>query len=492
MKNIVLSTLILIAITSLFSCKKFLDIKPQQQLLNDSAMATEKDLKAVLDGAYDGLQSTSVAGGDLTAFSDLMADDFDVLPNRLSNFGTSEIYNGQTSVQIGTLSEMWKQHYSVINRVNNVIYAIDSGRITGSDFQYNKNAYKGEALFIRAYCNFNLLQMFALPYNVQTIGTNTQLGIVLRTRPSLKGPEGLDKARSTVEECYTAVIHDLKEAYDLLITSGKITSIDRVSAMAAKALLARVYFTCGRYNEAAETSSFVINSAHYNLVNADGRDSTKLVSLFFVNGNSTYTDYGKPETIWQLVNTKDDNSGSLFGYYFSPYFMKVKADVVTTIDSLDDHIVRNGNSTVTGKSTFIKLFTTGDWYIDKYRKKQGANYVNNIILLRLSEMYLIKSEALSLATSNVSTEALDAFNKLKLRNYGIASFTPENTSDLNEFLEKVRHARRIELMSENGDRYTQLKRLGLPLRDGTTNYDKYVFKIPQEEMSSNNLIIQNP
>ena len=124
MRNSIKTISLFLVFTSLFSCKKFLDIKPEQQLINDSAMTTIKDLKAVLDGAYDGLQSASVAGGDVTAFSDLMGDDFDVLPNKLGNFGTSEIYTGQTSVQIGALSEIWKQSYGVINRVNNVIKTI--------------------------------------------------------------------------------------------------------------------------------------------------------------------------------------------------------------------------------------------------------------------------------------------------------------------------------------------------------------------------------
>jgi hypothetical protein len=107
-------------------------------------------------------------------------------------------------------------------------------------------------------------------------------------------------------------------------------------------------------------------------------------------------------------------------------------------------------------------------------------------------MYLIKAEAAAMASNSVSTEALDAFNKLKLRNYGIGSYVPENTSDLNVFLSKIRFDRRIEMMGENGDRYSQLRRLKLPLRDGTNNYAKYLFKIPQEEMASNNLMVQNP
>jgi hypothetical protein len=173
--------------------------------------------------------------------------------------------------------------------------------------------------------------------------------------------------------------------------------------------------------------------------------------------------------------------------------MKVKTNIMNAVDSLDDRIIRTSTgSTVSGKSSFTKLFTTGDWYTAKYNRVTGISYNTNIVLLRLSEMYLIKAEAAALATNSVSSDALDAFNKFKLRNYGIGSYIPETTNDINVFLSKIRFDRRIELMSENGDRYAQLRRLKLPLRDGSTNYAKYLFKIPQEEMASNDLIEQNP
>lgn len=493
MKNSITIVTLLTVILSFSACQKFLDIKPEQQLINDSAMTTERDLKAVLEGAYDGLQSTSVAGGDLTAFSDLMADDFEVLPNRLSNFGTSEIYNGQTSVQIGALSEMWKQNYSVINRANNVVRTIDLGSITGPEFNKNKNVYKAEALFMRAYCHYNLLQVFALPYNVNNKGGNTQPGVVLRTQPTLSGPVGLSKGRSTVEECYALIISDLIEAFNLLNGSGVTTSVNKISAMAAKAMLARVYFTTGFYNEATAAANEVINSGKFTMANHDGKDSTKIIAMFYNAGSSVINYNGKPEVIWQLVNTRDDNSGSLFGYYFSTYFMKVKTAVINSVDSLDDRIIRTSSgSTMGGKSSFTKLITTGDWYTAKHNRPSGINYSSNVVLLRLSEMYLIKAEAAALAANSISTEAIDAYNTLKLRNYGIGSYVPESFIDLTDFLTKVRGQRRIELIAENGDRYTQCRRLGLPLRDGTTNYAKYLFKIPQEEMASNELMEQNP
>jgi hypothetical protein len=493
MKYLYKYILLLLAFTSLFSCKKFLDIKPDQQLINDSAMTTVKDLRAVLDGAYDGLQSASVAGGNITAFSDLMADDFDVLPNRLSNFGTSEIYNGQTSVQINALRDMWRQNYGVINRVNNVIRTIDNGAITGAEFDNNKNRFKGESLFIRAYCHFNLLQLFALPYDVNNKGGNVQAGIVIRTEPTLNGPEGLSKARGSVEECYTAIINDLNEAYNLLNGAGAQTSVDRVSAMAAKAMLARVNFITGNYSSAVDAANTVINSNNFKLANEDGKDSTKIVKIYVTTGNSVVNYNGKPEVIWQLVNTSEDNSGSLFGYYSTNSYMRIKNDIINSIDTLDDRIVRNtSGGTVSGQSTLSEFFSSDLWYVSKYNKVTGVNFNSNVILLRLSEMYLIKAEAAALAANAVSSEALDAFNKLKLRNYGIGSYVAESTTDVNEFLNKIRFDRRIELMGENGDRYAQLKRLKLPLRDGTTNYAKYLFKIPQEEMASNDLIEQNP
>jgi cell surface protein SprA len=140
------------------------------------------------------------------------------------------------------------------------------------------------------------------------------------------------------------------------------------------------------------------------------------------------------------------------------------------------------------KDKYLKLFSEFNFN----PLPSNVSFNSNVILLRLSEMYLIKAEAAALAANAVNSEALDAFNKLKLRNYGIGSYTPETTTDLNDFLTKIRFQRRVELIGEFGDRYAQLKRLKLPLRDGSTNYAKYLFKIPQEEMASNELMVQNP
>jgi hypothetical protein len=59
-------------------------------------------------------------------------------------------------------------------------------------------------------------------------------------------------------------------------------------------------------------------------------------------------------------------------------------------------------------------------------------------------------------------------------------------------LDKVRIERRLEMMCEQGDRYMNLRRLRLPLRKVNENeYSKFLFKIPQEEISANPDLLQN-
>jgi hypothetical protein len=90
----------------------------------------------------------------------------------------------------------WYISYKIINDANTVIEAAQ--KISNPDLQTQQLV--GECYFLRAFCNFNLVRIFGRPYSQDP----SSPGIILRTSTS----DPAQKARSTVEEVYQAIIDD--------------------------------------------------------------------------------------------------------------------------------------------------------------------------------------------------------------------------------------------------------------------------------------------
>lgn len=463
-------TIVILLVISVSSCEKLLETDLNDRIPNDQAITSTRDLQLVLNGAYDGLQSGSLLGGNPIIYADLLADDA-IIGNeqKLNRFGKYEIYSMTSSPQITEIANFWSSAYSAINRANNVIYAIDNKLVTDNDFDANKDKLKGEALFIRAVAHFELVRFFAKPYDVDNIGGNSQLGVPYRLLPSFL-PDSLDAPRETVEVVYANVIADLQQSKQLLETAGVMTSTTAASAMASTALLARVCFYSGNYTLAAQYSNEVIISTYYSL-------SENVSDVFKLSGNSS-----NPEVIFQIVNIITDNSNSLIDTYSrqkNPLF-QTNSDIYNMFAAND-----------TRRSLLTKYFVI--YYIKKYDESvaDGVSQPLNRVYLRLAEMHLIRAESNLIAggPSN-AVDAFDSYNALRIRAFGV-NYVPETVA-LNDLLDSVRNERRRELCFE-GDRYHNLKRLKLPLRDGVAwNSDAPIFKIPADEMSGNDLMVQNP
>ncbi len=482
MKKIIYITIGIIFLTS---CEKFLDVKPVTEIPSELAVQSTKDLTTLLYGTYDGLQSGNVYGGNFIMFGDLLADDAAVDEGKLSQFGTSEIYNRVTSTQIGYLRYAWSDCYSTINRANLIIYYIDNDLINDEDFEEIKDDYKGQALFIRAITHFQLLNFWSHAYNVDNPEGNTQLGIPYRTTPTLSYLDELDMARNTVEEVYNKIITDLQNSIDLIEATSHSSM---ASKMAATAFLARVYFFKGDYANAAIEANNVINSSG----SYDMADSASIAEIYQLQG-----DYADDEVIFQLVNTSSDQSNALPGYYQSTkgaifyssteLLDSYRTDYDTTLDFWGSPIF----SDVRAKLLLTYYSNLNKAFIAKWN--QSGSLSNNIPIIRLAEMHLIRAEA-NYLTNGLQTEALDSYKAVRARSVGEAIYeaegTPAWTDD--DFLVKIRAERRRELAFE-GDRYLNLRRLKQNVRDGVAyNDNSLLFKIPQEEMSGNSLMEQNP
>ncbi|OFX17106.1 MAG: hypothetical protein A2033_13610 [Bacteroidetes bacterium GWA2_31_9] len=478
---------IIIGLITVTSCKKVLDIEPVQDIPNELAIQSTLDLKNVLNGAYDGFQS--VMSGNLVMFADLLADDTEVNQDRLNPFGTLEIYRRETSVQIGILRDIWKSAYNTINRANNIIYAIDNQTINDDEFDMYKNQLKGEALFLRAVTYFEICRFWALPYDVSKPGGNNQLGLPYREIPIFSKDDDMSLARSSVEDVYSKVIRDLKDAENLLTSAGIISSGNestpaspylsrgRASAMACNAYLSRIYFQKGDYQNASSYANIVINSEIYSM------DS--LTQKAFQSTGEEYAG----EVIFQLINTsKDQVNNIVYNYYSSsnvaPLFSANAIALKNLYLSYDKRRQDAQYISING--------ITNKGYPKKYKNALNSIITNNICILRLSELHLIRAESNYLTNGNIS-DAYDSYKAVRERAIGSVKYNGELPilwTD-NDFLKKVRDERRMELIFE-GDRYHNLKRLQLPLRDNIAyNNSSLIFKIPQEEMSGNTLMVQN-
>ena len=469
----------ILLILGLGSCKKALDIEPIDSLPNEEAITTPADLKNLVESVYDGMQSGLALGGNRVVYADFFADDAKVIESNLSPFGTLEMYNRTMTTQINDLRNMWRDCYSTINRANNVLRVIESGSLE-SHINYNSTdfaVYKATALFARATLHFEMVRFWGLSYDPDNIGGNSQLGIPYRKMPTLSGPEGLAMARNSVEDVYAFSAQDLEEALQAIDTLGDGSDIydswhrDRVDKWAIRAYLARIHFFMGKYTEAAQYADAVINSGLFSL-------SAVPRACFTQNSANNVN-----EQIFQLVSVAEDRSGTP-AWAYSRFGFPLMRPLASAMS-----LYPTGDTRVNNSNGYYYVSFFGDSTIAKYDLPNAVNGIN-MCVLRLAEMYLIVAESnLSAGGNGDVARATDLYSELYELRRGVAPSIP---SDQAQLLQDIRLERRLELMFE-GDRLHNLKRMKAPLRNGIPYNDPSVlFKIPQEEMSGNSLMQQNP
>ena len=467
-------TLIFTAVVLFSSCEDLLNIEPTNDIPSDQAITTVQDLENLANSMYNGLQGGSLYGGNLQLYADLLAEDTQVDESRLSPFGTLEIFQRATTIQLGTLRDTWRQAYKVVNRANTIIRVVDQNLLSGADFESRKGQLKAEALFVRALCHYELCRFWALPYDVDNQGGNTQPGVPYRMEPTLSFEQDLAIARSSVEEVYTNALDDLSEAETLFEQSGMRRSTHRASEMAAAAIKVRVLFSKGDYVGASEAADKVISSNLYSLYPTN-TDDEALLAPFQSQGYAI-----ADESIFQLAFTTFDNGLN---------------ENYSQLDNLpvfqycaEDLILGYAPGDLRKTKWYLQNPVNLKGRIIKYDRSQDVFY--NVPVVRLAEMHLIRAEANVSSGGNGNTaDALESYNAIRERAFDV-NFIPETGTT--QLLEKIQLERRWEMCFEN-DRYHNLKRMKQPVRDGIPYNDaSLLFKIPQEEIAGNPSIEQNP
>lgn len=456
MKNRILkySIVAVLAFQGLTSCEKKLDIKPTQSIDETDALKTSSDVEAALIGAYSDLGDADVYGGSLGVVAELLAG-----TDEIEFGGTFEtyldIYNKSIPVNSTQVSFAWMDPYRVINDVNNVLSALDVV------LPAKKNKVEGEAKFLRGAMYFELVRLFAKPYNLGTPSANDGVPLVLTPTRDPSKPENFP-SRAKVSAVYDQVIKDLTEAENLLPDAGE----NRFYAdkIAAAAMLSRVYLQKGDFINAREAANRAIQGSAgvYNLAN------TYADAFPYNDANTTALVPNTEEDIFaiQVSNTDGVND---FNTYFSPF-------------GRGDIGILNGH---------MALYEPNDERQDLFYTASGTRYTGkfdmvygNVHIIRLAEMYLTRAEANFRLGTNVGDDPLDDINLIRDR-VGLTAYTlPQLT------IEKILLERHLELAFE-GSWLHDAKRTQKNL--GGFNWDspKLVLPVPDRERKVNTNLSQN-
>lgn len=446
------------------SCEDELEQLPPEQLSNELSLSTYSNLQLATNGIYTQLYSANWYGRDFTVIADLKGGNGKSSPLFSGRFQTE--YNWANSE--GTSANFFDNAYILIARANNVINAIADFEQPGVT-EEQLNQLEGEALFLRALAYFDLVRMYAQPYSYDP----QSLGVPVVTVTEIGEP-----ARNTVAEVYDQIVSDLTTAETKIGTParGQTDPVGLASKPAVQALLAKVYLYMEKWQDAADYADKVIKNSNFSLYTASeypsvwGTDAASEV-IFEVFGNSTQSGWPGFDEIGYI-------------YYTDGYGDVCASDDLTNLYEAGD--VR------------AEVFTThpdhpGFLWPAKYPGKEQIR-VNNIVVLRLAEMYLIRAEALLKGASISGATALGDYNAIRTHR-GLDA----QTSTI--LLADIYEERRRELCFE-GNELWDLSRTGRDLvrtdysGAGDANIPfpdyKWAMPIPATEMDRNPNMEQNP
>ena len=422
-------------------CTKYLDLKPDNSFAVPHSL---DDLEGLLDNSEVAMNFATTGLGEVASDNYYLSEtSWEGMTNEADRF----LYLWQP---YSPIAGQWTSPYKAILHANTVLEYLPSIEVT-SDQVTRAEYLKGSALFHRAFQIFNLLHVFARPYSPNKI--NEQLGVVLRTQPSLD--EKL--FRSSVEECYNFIIEGFIEAAALLPQRQDL--LTRPSQAAAYAELARVYLVMGEFEKCTlyADSALMLQSA---LLDYESEiDPNKAL----------------PFSKWNKEVLFDVSMNG--GIPLAPIRRRVNP---LEYGKYEDNDIR--------KAAFFSIDDK-----DEILFKGNYNGLNSSLLFcgtTTAEMYLIRAE--SKIRRNLLQEAAQDINHLRKHRFTQAAYEPLVFANLDHALAFIKEERQREMIFR-GQKWPDMKRYillqefngymervinGENYRMTADEIIKYVYKLP--------------
>lgn len=439
---------------NIISCESFVEVDPPKNtLITKTVFEDSATVESTLANIYYKMREQGMVSGDfgLSIAMGIYADELDY-------YGASDaflkLYNHNITASDVTISDWWNQAYNIIYAANDIINGLDNS----TDLPLEAKAqFKGQALFIRGYLHSLLVGLYGdIPYITTTD--------YIENTTAVRLPENA---------VYEKIIADLNQAVELLDATDPTGEHVVPNQTVAKALLARMYLYTENWDMAAAT--------------ADGLISTHDLELDI---NQVFRKNSK-ETLWQfkpgpnIKNTKE--AGWLIITYIPTQGYGITNGLLSAFETGD---LRRANwvSSITSDDGLTTLY-----YAHKYKEtiNTTSSSLEYSIVFRLTEQYLIRAEARA-NLGNITGAQAD-INVIRNR-AGLENTTATTQTEL---LDAILQERRVELFTEHGQRWFDLKRLGragdvLSLIKPNWNSTDILLPIPETELEANpNLKPQN-
>ncbi|WPO78900.1 RagB/SusD family nutrient uptake outer membrane protein [Flavobacterium sp. KACC 22761] len=422
-----ISFLLIVSFTAV-GCSDFLDVVPQDKILESQLYNSEKGVQNVHNGLYLQLASNNLYGKQLTMDAvEILGQQYNMTsyPDKaqISTYAYAE------KVAKTTFSNIWETAFTTILSANKFLESIDehAGVISAE----KADMLKGEAIAIRAMLHFDMLRLY---------------GPIYKVAPADPGIPYYDKYAPTnnpilpAKDVIVKVLADLDQALVLLandpiLTTGKyigsgafdgntyysVNRGNRMNYLAVKCLKARVLLYAGDKTGASTIANEVINFTKSNTLfpwtpfleatNAANPDRIFFSENFF--SISDYTLYTKQKDLFDS-SLADDK-------IYAPLLVRINA--VFESNDNDYRSLPSWKIPIVGGKTQKTFYK----YEDVTDKTKVFRF--QIPMFKLSEMYLIAAETSTVPATGISYLNTLRFNRGLTNLAATAVLTTEVTKE---------------------------------------------------------------
>lgn len=470
--KLLIRTLALLTLLIASSCESLLEIDPKQSVEPASTLSPE-GIESRLANIYSYLKTAVMYGRDFIAYSEALADNTRIINRaggRYQQHGSNAVNNHLNN---------WEFAYAAINEINLLLADLPVADIS----ETQRLETEGQAKALRALMYFDLVRVYSYEPNLAPANMNNGAVPILLSGVMLQG-DIVKTPRATQAEVYEQIYADLSDALAKAPNTGDPVYITKA---AAYALFSKVALYNQDWNNAETYSTEAINltaSTHPLVPYASYVNSWRVAvhpeSIFEVTFASAGESIGVNESVQSAFSSRVSVLTDKIGGYGAVVPTTAFYNLYNTND-VRKSLYQPGLDRASSGTIVIE--TT------KFMGKTGTLYMDNIPVIRTSELYLIRAEAR--ANQGKDEHALADLNVITTR-AGLGPYDPLSGQQL---LDAIILQRRLELAFE-GDRWFDMKRRGQDVIKTTGNVPFTDFRIlaplPVREIQAHgDILIQN-